>query len=65
MSEEQVIEFYYCCNCRHGYQPHEMHRDWCGDTVTAYCPRCDEEIAISVEPWTVEKANELSAMWGW
>jgi hypothetical protein len=61
-NEEQVIEFYYCCNCRHGYQPHEMNCDYEG---SAYCPDCDDEVSMSTEPWTVEKANELSAMWGW
>lgn len=59
-SADEIVEFYYCCNCIHGFLPHEMNIDYEG---TAYCPCCGDEVSMSTEP--IQMANELSAMWGW
>lgn len=56
------IEYYFCDNCLHGFLPHEVNRDYEGKD---YCPYCDDEISMTVEPWTSERANELSAWFGW
>lgn len=65
--EEMVIEYFYCDVCKTGRQPHEVdeERDDQAGISVYRCPNCGEELEKTVEPYTFERANYLSAVFGW
>ena len=61
------IEYFYCEVCKKGLLFHDVdeERDEQAGVSVFRCKTCGEETELEIEPYTDERAQELSAVWGW